>query len=66
MRHVTIEKFSELSGYTPKAVRNKIQRGDWLEGQVWKRAPDGRVLIDMEGFEQWVTSQACAPAVNHR
>ena len=46
MRYVTIEKASNLTGYTPDAIRSKIKRGDWLEGAVWQRAPDGRVLID--------------------
>ena len=43
MRYVTIEKASDLTGYTPDAIRSKIKRGDWLEGAVWQRAPDGRV-----------------------
>lgn len=37
LRRVTIEKFAELSGYSPDAVRSKIKRGDWLEGVVWKK-----------------------------
>ena len=57
LRHVTIDKFAADSGYTPDAVRSKIKRGDWLEGQVWVKAPDGRILIDLEGFEKWVTGQ---------
>lgn len=57
LRWVTIEKFSEMSGYTPDAVRSKIKRGDWLEGYVWTKAPDGRILIDVLGFENWVTKQ---------
>jgi hypothetical protein len=58
LRHVTIERFSALSGYTPDAVRSKIKRGDWLEGTVWLKAPDGRVLIDLEGYEAWVVGKA--------
>lgn len=53
-RHVTIKKFSEQSGYTQDAIRAKIKTGVWLQGVVWIKAPDGRVLIDMEGYEQWV------------
>lgn len=40
-----------LSGYTPDGVRSKIKRGDWLEGALWVKAPDGRILIDLEGHE---------------
>ena len=42
-------------GYTPDAVRSKIKRGDWLEGEVWIKAPDVRILIDCEGYEKWAT-----------
>ena len=54
MRYVTIEKASDLTGYTPDAIRSKIKRGDWIEGAVWHHAPDGRVLIDLQGYEKWV------------
>lgn len=63
LRWLTIEKFSRESGYTPDAVRSKIKRGDWLEGNVWIKAPDGRILIDTEGYEQWVTTSSQASAV---
>ena len=66
VRWLTIEKFSGASGYTPDAVRSKIKRGDWLEGKVWVKAPDGRILIDTEGYEQWVTSQVYALEANRR
>ena len=51
---VTIGKFSELSGYTEKAIRNKIHDGVWLENEVFSRAPDSRVLISLGGYEAWV------------
>lgn len=54
LRFVTIGKFADESGYTDKAIEKKIERGDWLEGDVWIRAPDGRVLIDTRGYERWV------------
>lgn len=54
MRYVTVKRFSDLSGYTESAVRTKISEGVWLEGDVWKRAPDGRVLIDVDGYTAWV------------
>jgi len=66
VRWVTIEKFASESGYTPDAIRSKIKRGDWIDGQVWIKAPDGRILIDKEGYEKWVRSQGCAPEVSHR
>lgn len=59
LRLLTIEKFSVESGYTPDAVRSKIKRGDWLQ-PLWIKAPDGRILINVEEFEKWAVSQAVA------
>lgn len=61
-RYVTIEKFEELTGYTAKATRAKIARGDWLKDREFRKAPDGRVLMDMQGYERWVEGQQIAPA----
>jgi hypothetical protein len=57
IRYVTIGKFAAESGYSEDAVRAKIKNGIWLEGHVWKHAPDGRVLINTEGYERWVEGQ---------
>lgn len=59
-RFVTIEVFSAITGYSEKAVRRKIQEHAWRQGREYKRAPDGRLLVDMQGYEKWVagTSQA--------
>lgn len=54
LRYVTISKFAIESGYTEIAIRAKIHDGIWPEGKVWKKAPDGRVLISTEGYEEWV------------
>ncbi len=56
MKFYTINKFAEITGYTIGAIRSKIQRGDWLEDVVWKRAPDNRPLIDIDGYNLWVES----------
>lgn len=50
---VTIRRFAELSGYSEKAVRRKIERGDWLEGFEYHRAPTGGVTIYLPGFNRW-------------
>lgn len=54
LRYVTISKFAAESGYTEIAIRAKIHDGIWPENKVWKKAPDGRVLISTEGYEEWV------------
>lgn len=60
MKWVTIRKASELIGYSEDAVRSKIKRGEWREGALWQKAPDGRVLINTEAFIEWVEKGACA------
>lgn len=63
LKYLTIDKFSAESGYSKEAIRSKIKRGQWLEGREWIKAPDGRNLISMEGFERWVEGQASVPRV---
>lgn len=53
-RYVTVKLFSAMTGYTVKAVDAKRANGTWVEGEVWITALDGRVLMDMEGYEEWV------------
>jgi hypothetical protein len=39
-------------------MERKIERGDWQEGKVWRRAPDGRIVIDVVGYQRWVEGQS--------
>lgn len=54
MKCITINKFSELSGYTAKAVRNKIDRAVWKEKIHYHRAPDGRIFIVEKAVDDWI------------
>lgn len=56
-RFVTIELAAAMTGFTPGAIRAKIAKSVWLEGRLWVKR-DGRVLIDMKGYEQWAESEA--------
>ena len=56
-RYVLLPVANSITGYSVKAMERKIERGDWPEGKLWKRAPDGRILIDMMGYQKWVESQ---------
>ncbi len=61
-RYVRIARFTELTGYSDDAVRAKIQAGDWLEGREFRKAPDGRILMDLQGYERWVEHQHATAA----
>ena len=56
-RYVLLPLANLITGYTVKAIQRKIERGDWQEGRVWRRAPDGRICIDLVGYEKWVESR---------
>jgi hypothetical protein len=54
MRYKLVHIFAKESGYTEAAIRAKIRDGIWLEGRQWRRAPDGHILIDVNGVEEWI------------
>lgn len=51
---VLIPIFCQLTGYTDKAVRGKIDQGVWHEGTHYKRAPDGHVTMNLQEYYKWV------------
>lgn len=53
-RYVLLPLAQSVTGYTVKAMERKIERGDWQEGKVWRRAPDGHICIDLLGYEKWI------------
>ena len=54
VNYKTVNQFSAESGYTEAAIRAKCADGTWPEGIVWRRAPDGKPLISVEGYNSWV------------
>jgi len=56
-RYVLLPLAQVLTGYTVKAMERKIERGDWPEGKVWLHAPDGRIVIDLMGYQKWIESR---------
>lgn len=57
LRYITINKFSEITGYTKAAIHKKISDGVWIEGRIFHRAPDKRIMIDTVAFEKWVVGK---------
>lgn len=60
MRYVRISKFAADTGYTEKAIRRKIEDGVWLQDRQYRRAPDGSILMDIEGYSKWVEGGTAA------
>ncbi|MGI4846551.1 MAG: excisionase [Janthinobacterium lividum] len=54
IQYVLIPVFCALTGYSEKAVRRKIQDGIWLNGKEYKKAPDGHITMNLEGYYKWV------------
>ncbi len=65
-KYVLIELASQLTGYTVKAIEQKIDSGVWPEGLVWKHAPDGRRLIIMDGYHKWAEMGRASPPARRR
>ena len=58
MKWVLINKIYELIGYSDDAVRAKISKGVWLLGIHFVKAPDGRLLFNMEAIQKWIENKA--------
>lgn len=54
---VLIKRFAEITGYSENAVRHKVKNGTWMEGRIWRKAPDGRIFVNVVEFERWVESE---------
>lgn len=58
MKWVLITKIIELIGYTDDAVRAKIKNGVWLKDIHWTKAPDGRIMFNLEAIQRWIENKA--------
>lgn len=54
---VKIRKFAALTGYSVNAIHCKRRRGDWEEDVLWRKAPDGNILVHYENFQRWVSGR---------
>ncbi|HEX8988735.1 MAG TPA: hypothetical protein VF816_12325, partial [Rhodocyclaceae bacterium] len=50
---VTLQVYASSSGYSVGALRQKIRRGHFIEGKHFRKAPDGRVLMNVEACQNW-------------
>lgn len=65
-KFVKLAKFAEMTGYTKRAVYQKMYDGVWAEGVQFRRAPDGNILVNIEGYERWVEAGKAAASASSR
>jgi hypothetical protein len=53
-RFIVIGLASTVTGLSKRAIEGKIARGDWADGKQYRKGPDGRIYIDLHGYERWV------------
>ena len=51
--HVTVKKFSELSGMSDNAIRALIKKGQWRLNCHFTKSPNGRVFIVVDKAVKW-------------
>ena len=56
MELVTIKKFSENSGYSEEAIRQKLKKGIWRFREHAYKGPDGRIMINVNSIYAWIKS----------
>ncbi len=56
--YIKLAKFCEFTGYTEKAIRRKIEEGKWLAGKHYIKSPDGYIMINVQGYQEWVENAA--------
>lgn len=54
--YVLLPLAATITGLSVKAMRHKIDRGQWLEGREYCRAPDGHIYMSLKGYQSWVES----------
>lgn len=58
---VTINKLSQMTGYTAGALRKRIERGILVEGLHYVRGPDSRILVSPQAFNAWILGTIVEP-----
>jgi hypothetical protein len=53
-RFVTIRLAATIIGLTENAIRSKLKDGTWVLNRQYRKAPDNRIYIDLEGVQKWI------------
>lgn len=53
LKWMLLPLFCQLTGYSEKAVRRKIEEGIWLQGKHYRKVC-GRIHMNLQAYYQWV------------
>jgi len=56
MNWKTIDKISEESGLSKESIRALKKKGVLREKIHWIKSPNGRILLNVPAFENWLCS----------
>lgn len=51
---VLINVVVEATGYSDDAIRAKLKRGEWVKEQLWRKAPDNRLVFNLPRIQAWM------------
>ena len=43
-----------MTGYTERAIKEKVKQGALIEGVHFTKAPDNKIIINWRRFEDWL------------
>ncbi|MBE9538510.1 MAG: excisionase [Proteobacteria bacterium] len=58
IHYIKLERFADLTGYTVKALRRKMENGVWIRDQHYRKAPDGNIMVNIDVYNRWVEGKA--------
>jgi len=53
IRYIKLTRFEDVTGYTQIAIQTKKKTGKWMEGVHILKAPDGKLVVDLDAYEAW-------------
>ena len=54
--YVLLSLAAKITGLTVGAMEHKIARGQWLKNREYRKGPDGRIYVSIDGYRLWVES----------
>ena len=56
-RYLTVKELSEETPYSERAIRSKIEKGQWIRGVHYEKPPDNRILMNPWEIQKWIENE---------